>query len=52
VVITSMQGWRTLLYPREVFRTPAVPLLFALAVLLLRPGPVMQTSADAEVNRR
>jgi hypothetical protein len=50
VVITSMQGWRTLLYPREVFRTPAVALLFALAVLLLRPRRETQslpTSTDA-----
>jgi hypothetical protein len=50
VVITSMQGWRTLLYPRELFRTPAIALLFALAVLLLRPGPGRRsppTSTDA-----
>jgi hypothetical protein len=50
VAITSMQGWRTLLYPREVFRTPAVVLLFALAVLLLRSPPSQSqpaTSADA-----
>jgi hypothetical protein len=50
VVITSMQGWRTLLYPRELFRTPAVALLFALAVLLLRPRPAHlqpATSTDA-----
>jgi hypothetical protein len=36
-VITSMQGWRTLLYPHELIRTPAVALLFALAVLFARP---------------
>lgn len=36
-VITSMQGWRTLLYPHEVLRTPAIAVLLALAVLLCRP---------------
>jgi hypothetical protein len=36
-VITSMQGWRTLLYPHELIRTPAVALLFALAVLFAKP---------------
>jgi hypothetical protein len=32
-----MQGWRTLLYPQELIRTPAVALLFALAVLFAKP---------------
>jgi hypothetical protein len=36
-VITSMQGWHTLLYPHELIRIPAVALLFALAVLLAKP---------------
>lgn len=38
VLITSCQGWRTLLYPHELVRTPAVALLVALLVLLT-PGP-------------
>jgi hypothetical protein len=36
-VITSMQGWRTLLYPHELIRTPAVALLFAVVVLFAQP---------------
>jgi hypothetical protein len=35
-VITSMQGWRTLLYPHELFRTTAIAVLFAVAVLFTR----------------
>ena len=31
--ITSAQGWRTLLYPHEIFRTPAVATLLAAAVI-------------------
>jgi hypothetical protein len=38
-VITSLQGWRTLLYPHELVRTPAVALLLAVAVLTTRPHP-------------
>jgi hypothetical protein len=36
-VITSMQGWRTLLYPHELIRNPTVAVLLALAVLFTRP---------------
>jgi hypothetical protein len=36
-IITSMQGWRTLLYPRELIRTPTVALLLAVAVLFAQP---------------
>ena len=36
-VITSMQGWRTLLYPHELIRIPAVALLLAAAVLFAQP---------------
>ncbi|HWC36169.1 MAG TPA: hypothetical protein VG650_15285 [Mycobacteriales bacterium] len=35
-IITSMQGWRTLVYPHEIFRTPAIAVLLATAVLLTR----------------
>jgi uncharacterized membrane protein YhaH (DUF805 family) len=34
VLITACQGWRTLLYPHEIFRTPAVATLLAVVVLL------------------
>ena len=34
VAITACLGWRTLLYPHELVRNPAVVLLLALAVLL------------------
>ncbi len=34
VIITSCQGWRTLLYPHELVRTPSVAALLALLVLL------------------
>ncbi len=51
-IITSMQGWRTLLYPHELLRTPAVAVLFAVAVLLTRrrrtasgPAEVPEVSA-------
>ena len=37
VIITSCQGWRTLLYPHELVRTPSVAVLLAL-VVLLTPG--------------
>jgi hypothetical protein len=37
VVITSTQGWRTLLYPHELFRTTAITVLFAIAVLAISP---------------
>jgi hypothetical protein len=33
--VTSMQGWRTLLYPHELFRTTAITMLFAAAVLAI-----------------
>ena len=33
-LITASQGWRTLLYPHEIFRTPAVVTLLAVLVLL------------------
>jgi hypothetical protein len=33
--ITSTQGWRTLLYPHELFRTTAITMLFAVAVLVI-----------------
>ena len=36
-VITSMQGWRTLLYPHDLIRTSAVALLLAVAVLFAQP---------------
>jgi hypothetical protein len=38
-VIASMQGWRTLLYPHEVFRLSSIAVLLALAVLFTRPPP-------------
>src|SRR6478609_1872273 len=34
VAITACMGWRTLLYPHELVRNPAIVLLVALAVLL------------------
>jgi hypothetical protein len=34
VAITACQGWLTLLYPHEIFRTPAVATVVALLVLL------------------
>jgi len=37
VAITACQGWRTLLYPHEIFRTPAVVTLLAILVILVRP---------------
>jgi hypothetical protein len=37
-IFTSMQGELTLAYPHEIFRTPAVAVLLAIAVLLTRPG--------------
>jgi hypothetical protein len=33
VAVTACQGWRTLLYPHEIFRTPAVATVLAVAVL-------------------
>jgi hypothetical protein len=46
VVITSMQGWRTMLYPHELFRTTAIAVLLAVAVIFTRPRqPVMTTDA-------
>lgn len=46
-VITACQGWRTLLYPHEIVRTPAVVLLLAALVLLTPPRPAPGTpSAD------
>lgn len=44
-IITSMQGVLTLAYPHELFRTPAIAVLLALAVLLTRNRA--QPSADA-----
>jgi hypothetical protein len=41
IVITSMQGWRTLLYPHELFRTTAIAVLLAIAVIFTRPRPVV-----------
>jgi hypothetical protein len=38
-VITSMQGWRTLVFPHELFRTLGVAVLLAIIVLLTRPPP-------------
>jgi hypothetical protein len=51
VVITSMQGWRTLLYPHELFRTTAITVLFAIAVLAISPGSrdVRRRAADPPV---
>jgi hypothetical protein len=44
-IITSMQGWRTLLYPHELIRTPAVALLLAVAVLAARPRRMRRPTA-------
>lgn len=38
-VISSLQGWRTLVFPHELFRTSAVTVLLAVVVLLTRPPP-------------
>jgi hypothetical protein len=57
VVITSCQGWRTLLYPHEFVRTPAVAVLLALLVLLTpspagaRPGRVRRTRSTRRVSQ-
>lgn len=45
-VITSMQGWLTLLYPNEIFRTPAIAVLLAVAVLLTRNRPATALASD------
>jgi len=45
-VITSMQGWRTLLYPHETFRLSSIAVLLALAVLFTRPPPARLQGAD------
>ncbi|MDT4893076.1 MAG: hypothetical protein QOE97_2111 [Pseudonocardiales bacterium] len=37
-VITAAQGWRTLLYPHEIFRTPDVVTVLAIFVLMARPA--------------
>jgi uncharacterized membrane protein YeaQ/YmgE (transglycosylase-associated protein family) len=42
-VITSMQGWATLIYPHELFRTPAIAVLLAVAVLFTRPPRLRDT---------
>jgi hypothetical protein len=34
-----MQGWKTLVFPHELFRTLAVAVLLAIIVLLTRPPP-------------
>lgn len=36
-IITSLQGWLTLLSPREMIRTPAIAVLLSVFVLLTRP---------------
>jgi hypothetical protein len=57
VVITSCQGWRTLLYPHEFVRTPAVAVLLALLVLLTpspagaQPGRVRRTRSTRRVSQ-
>jgi hypothetical protein len=38
-LITIMQGWRTLVFPHELFRTLAVAVLLAIIVLLTRRPP-------------
>jgi hypothetical protein len=50
-VITSMQGWLTLLYPHELLRTPSIALLFAFAVLYARPVADLTTTPASEVRR-
>jgi hypothetical protein len=49
-VITSMQGYKTLLYSHELLRTPAIALLLAVAVLFARDGapsaPTRTTDGD------
>ncbi len=47
VLITSCQGWRTLLYPHELVRTPAVAVLMALLVLF-----TPQSKVNASPNAR
>lgn len=39
-VVTSMQGRNTLVFPHELFRTPAIAVLLAVVVLLTRPPPL------------
>jgi hypothetical protein len=50
VVLMSVLSWRTLLYPHELYRIPALSVLAAIGVLLLgRPAPVVpETLAQAE----
>lgn len=43
-IIVSMQGWRTLLYPHELVRTPAIALLLAVAVLTARRSPPRESA--------
>jgi hypothetical protein len=45
--ITAAQGWRTLLYPHEIFRTPAVVTVLAMFVLLARPA-IARSSSHVE----
>jgi hypothetical protein len=42
-VITSMQGWRTLLYPHEIFRLLSIAILLSVAVLFTRRPPQVRT---------
>ncbi len=44
-VITSMQGWKTLLFPHELFRTLAIAVMLAVVVLLTRPQPQCEIRA-------
>lgn len=37
--VSSLQGWKTLVFPHELFRTSAVAVLLGVAVLLTRPPP-------------
>ena len=39
VALMSVLGWRTLVYPHEMFRIPSFAVLVALAALLLRTQP-------------
>jgi hypothetical protein len=52
VLITSMQGWRTLLYPHELFRTTSVAVLLALAVLAVRRAPAVADDGDGAASIR
>jgi hypothetical protein len=43
--VTSLQTWRTLLLPHELFRTPAIAVLMAIAVLFARPPTAIGQAA-------